>query len=209
MWQRYQFCGWWKTAGGIKLWNSGSSFRLSANSFTEGANGVFSHLLLRAMVLKSIMRTQMAVNRGNFANVANWSGVSVKWMRSYRLFRWPTWPSANHPFLLHNVEEDYLLTPTFVWKGRLRSSMEASGGRGNFWRICLGRSGCERISYHCKLEGNDVGLYLIENRMLCRFWLTKMHHEVATTLVELIKSSVFWRITMRTFDCCMMLDLQA
>lgn len=39
--------------------NSGTSIRLSANSFSEGLNGVFSHLLFQAIVLKSIMGTLM------------------------------------------------------------------------------------------------------------------------------------------------------
>jgi len=37
-------------------------------------------------------------------------------------------PSANHSFSLHNAEEDYLLTPSFVWNCRsVPSKKEGTG----------------------------------------------------------------------------------
>ena len=37
--------------------------------------------------------------------------------------------------------------------------------------------------------------------MLWYFWLTKMHHGIAETLVALLKICVFWRMIMRTSEC--------
>ena len=37
--------------------------------------------------------------------------------------------------------------------------------------------------------------------MLWYFWLTKMHHEIAETLVALLKICVLWRMIMRTSEC--------
>ena len=36
--------------------------------------------------------------------------------------------------------------------------------------------------------------------MLWNFWWTKMHHEIAETLVALLKICVFWRMIMRTSE---------
>lgn len=37
-------------------------------------------------------------------------------------------PSANHPFSLHNSEEDYLVTPSFVWDCRSVPSKKVETG---------------------------------------------------------------------------------
>ena len=56
--KRYQYCAWRKRAE-RKSHTVEPATRLSANGFSEDANGVFSHLLLRFIVLKSIMGTQI------------------------------------------------------------------------------------------------------------------------------------------------------
>ena len=68
--------------------------------------------------------------------------------------------------------------------------------------MCCGRVGCESIFHYCKLERKGAELYLILNRMLLYFWLTKMHHEVAGTLVALLKCCVFRRLIMMCYSWC-------
>lgn len=114
-----------------------------------------SHLLLRAIVLKSIVGTQMvteAVLHMLLTEVERELNGCVPLIQ------------MNHTFFsqlitLHNAEEDYFLTPTSVWKSRPVPSkkVEASAISGG---SVFGRGGCKSIFHHCKLEKNGKQLYL-------------------------------------------------
>lgn len=91
-----------------------------------------SHLLLRAIVLKSIVGTQMvteAVLQTLLTEVEReLNGCAPLIQMNHTFF--------SQLIALHNAEEDYFLTPHIRLEEQT-SSIEESGGKCNFWRICF------------------------------------------------------------------------
>ena len=123
-------------------------------------------------------------------------------LRCERGTTWPTHdvqPITPSHFIMHR--KTICLPPAWSFK-RTEQFHRRKWRKVKFLADVLWKVGCESIFHYCKLERKGAELYLILNRMLLYFWLTKMHHEVAGTLVALLKCCVFRRLIIMCYSWC-------